>query len=170
MAGAGHVTTARGEVLDIEKLKRDANKRPLTPAEKAAMKDEIKPRKKPRVPINVRGNMPRRGEEAAPVFKKKPNLNEPLPMDTSKSPNKENPEGKTVADLTGIKVEKAKKLNGPVEDIQQHTEGALGDIIQDLETNAPHSREAADVVETERSPDEMEEAATKKRTTRKKSS
>ena len=166
MAGAGHVTTARGQVLDIEKLKRDANKRPLTPAEKVAMKDEIPVRKRPRVPINVRGNMPRAGEERAPEFK--PTPNEPMNPSTKKSPNKTNPEGKTIADLTGIKLEDPKSLKGPVEDPVGHAQGALGDIMQELETKAPHSREAADIVESEKTPDEME-AAAKKRGTRRKS-
>lgn len=162
MAGAGHVTTARGESLDIEDLKRKANKRPMTAAEKAAMKDEIKPRKKPRIPINVRGNMPRRGEEVIPEGKKRPSLNEPLPMDTSMSPNKANPEGKSVADLTGMRLEKPKTLKGKVEDPTAHADGALGDIMQELETNAPHSREAAEVAEKE------EAGETAKKTPRKK--
>lgn len=168
MAGAGHVTTARGDSLDMEDLKRKANKRPLTTAEKAAMKDEIPVKKKPRVPINVRGNMPRSGVEKAPEFKKKPTPNEPLLMDTSKSPGKANPEGLSMSDLTGIKVDKPKKLEGPVEDIQEHADGALGDIMQELETNAPHARDAAEVAETEKTPDEME-AIAKKRPTRRKS-
>lgn len=166
MAGSGHVTTARGEVLDIEDLKRRANKRPLTAAEKAAMKDEIPVRKRPRVPINVRGNMPRAGEEQAPEFK--PTPNEPLPMDTRNSPGKSNPEGKTMAELTGMTLKDAKTLKGPVEDLEDHGQNALGDIMQELETNAPHSRKAADEVEKEKTPDEMEEAA-KKRGSRRKS-
>lgn len=169
MAGAGHVTTARGDALDMEDLKRRANKRPMSPVEKAAMKDEIPVKKKPRIPINVRGNMPRSGEETKPEFKKKPTPTEPMFMDTSLSPNKANPDGKTVADLTGIKIDRPKNLEGPVEDIQEHADSALGDIMQELETNAPHSRAAADAVEREKDLDEIESANAKKRNTRRKS-
>ena len=157
MAAPGHVTTARGEVLDMEELKRKANARPLTAEQKAAMKDEVKPKKRPRKAINVRGNMPARGEEAPPMAEKRKKVAE-APAPEHKEFDK-NPEGKSIADFTGIRIEEAKTLKGKVDDPVAHADGKLTDIMGELEANTPHSRDAADIVDQE----DAEEA---KKTTR----
>lgn len=148
MSAPGHVTTARGEVLDMEELKRKANQKPLSAEQKAAMKDEVKPQKRVRKAINVRGNMPMRGEEKAPVAEKPKAAHAPVAAPEPK-PHDKNPEGKSIADFTGIKVDKPVKLKGKVEDPVAAADDALGDIMGELEQNTPHSRDAADLVEKE---------------------
>lgn len=147
MSAPGHVTTARGEVLDMEELKRKANQKPLSAEQKAAMKDEVKPQKRVRKAINVRGNMPMRGEEKAPVAEKPKAA--PAPVAAAPPVHDKNPEGKSVADFTGITVDKPVRLKGKVEDPIATADNALGDIMDELEQNTPHSRDAADIVEKE---------------------
>ena len=158
MAAPGQVTTARGEVINMDELKRNANKRPMTAEEKAAMKDEVKPRKRPKKAINVRGNMPVKGEAKAPEPKPK---KEPKPAPVEEKEFDKNPDGKTVADYTGIKVDKPVRLKGKVENPVEEADNTLNDIMGELEANTPHSRDAAEVVEKE------EEAEEKKPTRRK---
>ena len=165
MAAPGQVTTARGDVINMDELKRNANKRPLTAEEKAAMKDEVKPRKRPKKAINVRGNMPSRGEAALDHQDRRGHAKmqeETAPVEEEKEFDK-NPEGKSVADFTGIKVDKPTRLKGKVENPVEEADNTLNDIMGELEANTPHSRDAADVVDKE----EADEKKTTRRTTKK---
>ena len=161
MAAPGQVTTARGDVINMDELKRRQTQRPLTAEEKAAMKDEVKPRKRPKKAINVRGNMPKRGEAEAPTSKTK---RAPAPAPVEEKEFDKNPDGKTVADYTGIKVDKPVRLKGKVENPVEEADNTLNDIMGELEANTPHSRDAADVVEKE---EEAEEKKPARRTTKK---
>lgn len=161
MSGPGYVTTARGESLNMDQLIREQTRRPLTDAEKASLKSEIKPTKRPRNPINVRGHMPSSGQEKVPDVQhsaKKPRS----PEHPTRSDSRPGGDVKTIADFTGIKVKKPVRLKEKPENAEKASQEILGDIMDELEANAPHSREAVEQVE-------KEEASENPKATRKKS-
>jgi hypothetical protein len=154
----GYVTTARGEVLNMDALK-DAANLPLAKAKQT--KTEVPKRDyRVRQPINVRGHQPVAGEHqiqdmpdgvAATVARLNP---EEMPVKTSYT---ESGEATSLADVTGVKIKpskeaikRAKKRAGnepvgvPIEDVAG---AALTDILGDLEAANPNAQAAADAEE-----------------------
>lgn len=147
MSGPGYVTTARGEILNMDQLIREQTKRPLTKAERDSLKSEIKPTKRPRTPINVRGHMPLSGAEKAPQVQ--PAAAKAVPEHPTMSSSGSSETDKTLADFTSIKVDKPMRLKEKPESAGQASQEILSDIMKELEANAPHSREAAEQIEKE---------------------
>lgn len=162
----GHVTTARGESLNLDALKDAAN---LPIAKAKQTKTEVPKRDySARKPINVRGFQPGAGEHqvqempegvADTVARLNP---DEKPMKTSFT---EDGEAKSVADVTGIKVKASPEAisrakaraqdNGDVAPEEVAT-AALGDILGDLEKANPNAQAAAEA--------EAEENAAPKKT------
>lgn len=158
----GYVTTARGEVLNMDELRDKAN----LPIAKAKQTKTTVPKRDYRVrkPINIRGFQPGVGEHKIQempedVAKTVSRLNpEEMPVKTSYT---ETGEAESLADVTGVKVkatpeaiQRAKARadgNSAPEDVASD---ALTDILGDLEAANPNAQAAADA----------EEAAPKKRT------
>ena len=151
----GHVTTARGEVINMDALKDAAN----VPIAKAKQKGtEVPKRTYPRKAINIRGNMPAQGEH-------KPNLEavEPARIDPEEIPQRsavsETGEVEKLADITGVKVKpttgaveraKARASNPEAPETPEAVANeALGDILGDLEAANPNAQAAADAEEKE---------------------
>lgn len=151
----GFVTTARGEILNMDQLKTQAT---MPIAEKKQPGREIKRKAEPkRKPLNVRGYLPQVGEAKAPELsdevrtameskKVKPTSS------TIRASFADDGEAKSLADVTGIKVDKPsaatkQKVKAALENEKRPAEAAsetLGDILSELEETNPKAVEAAD--------------------------
>jgi hypothetical protein len=149
----GHVTTARGDILDMDALKNAANM-PIVKAKQT--KTEVPKRVYDRKPVNLRGFQPGQGAhvpalEAGVVQHIEPD-EQPMVISTTASGIVE-----TLADVTGVKVKPTKEAldrakaraaaDGmvPPEDVAV---AALGDILGDLEKANPNAQTAADEADT----------------------
>lgn len=165
----GQVTTARGEVLDMDALK-DAANLPLVKAKQT--KTTVPPRDyKKRQPINVRGFKPAQGEHV-------PNLEAAERIDPEEQPQKsavaESGEVETLADITGVKVKPTKEATARAKarletgvSTDEATTGALSEILSDLETGNPEAIEAAEKAEGEPDVEEVAKTPARGRRTRK---
>jgi hypothetical protein len=176
----GYVTTARGEVINIDELKRSASKA-LNPVVQPGSEIKRKTVSK-RKPLNMRGHVPAQGKAAAPKVpeslarKADEHTNIPNPAIDNrpvKSGYAEDGEARTLADLTGVKVDQREYVKrkggqvqrGPVDQLEQQANEALGDILQDLAEANPN-REVME--EVERREAAAVTKATRKKATRKK--
>ena len=146
----GSVTTARGELLDLDGLKAQATL-PLVKAKqtKTQVKKHVFSKRKP---LNVRGFQPAQGDH---VPHQEPAVVVPdeLPQRSSFS---ESGEVQTSADITGVKVkvtkgaiERAKARAGITEDGEAveaaaASEEALGEILGGLAAANPNAQVAAE--------------------------
>jgi len=147
------LTTARGELLDMDALKAQATL-PLVKAKQTKTQVKKKTFSK-RKPLNVRGFQPAQGEHVP--------VQEPVKIISDKIPHKssfsDTGEALTQADITGVKVkvtkgavERARARAGIMEDgnameAAAASEEALGEILGDLEAANPNAQKVADVEE-----------------------
>jgi hypothetical protein len=149
----GSITTARGELLDLDGLKAQATL-PLVKAKqtKTQVKRKVFSKRKP---LNVRGFQPAQGEHIL--------QQEPVKIVPDEIPQKSSfsntGEAQTAADITGVKVKvtegaisRAKERAGIVDDdgamqAEAVSEEALGEILGGLEAANPNAQSAADAEE-----------------------
>lgn len=146
----GFVTTARGEVLNMDALK-DAANLPLVKAKQT--KTTVPKRTYPRPPINIRGNMPAQGDHK-PELEEIETKTRRIDPETIPQVSAVNDTGvvETSADITGVKVkptagaiERAKERSrgGDVPPPEEVANEALGDILGDLKAANPNAEKAA---------------------------
>ena len=144
MAGPGHVTTARGDSLNIDDLIAKS-KRPIGLKEdKSTIKKKTKPGS--RKQLNVRGFRPAQGEAKPPESEIQ---EQPEQKKVPVSAFNDGKDARSVADMTGIKVEKKATTKKPDKPAAEAASDALGDILGTLEETAPNSVAAAEEVEKE---------------------
>lgn len=122
----GMVTTARGQVINMDALK-EASSRPLS----SPNKHDIKKAKAPKQTkaLNVRGYMPAQGSA------KPPELPEEIKETLAERKKTDSPvtKTKTMADLTGVRVDKPKRIKSRPENPEQASNEVLSEILNDLE-------------------------------------
>lgn len=150
----GHVTTARGEVLNIDELKARAQAKMVKMPASEIKKKKISKRK----PLNVRGYTPISGDAKVPqmpenVKQEIENRERQRVAAVRAQQHKEmassfNSEGqaKSLADITGLKLEvtkeavareKSRRQTGVV--APEASSEALDEILQELSEENPHS-------------------------------
>lgn len=118
----GTVITARGEVLNMDQLIADAYA-PIRKVEHSTVKEQVVPNKVR--PMNVRGYKPSLGEGMK--------VGEPeVKTAVSKPVSKDEP--KSLAEMTGLKIDKPKFAKDKPEDVVASSEEALNDILGELNT------------------------------------
>lgn len=151
MSGSGYVTSARGEVINMDELKNKAN----MPLAKSKQKNStVKPKVKPRKALNVRGHVPAQGEHVmAPMSQEvKQRVEYIESSDGSKtvahdtippaSTTTESGVAETLADVTGIKLSaspeaiKRREAQLANEEISEESSEVLDDILSDLGDNS----------------------------------
>lgn len=150
----GFVTTARGEVLNMDQLKTLATM-PIAEKKQPGRTVEKKTYSK-RQPLNVRGYVPQQGEAKIPELsdevksalssKNKKISSKTIPASYSTTGTAE-----SLADLTGIRVNKPsqatkEKVKQAMENEQRPAEvasEALDEILGDLQQNNPEAMKAA---------------------------
>lgn len=151
----GFVTTARGEILNMDELK---TKSTMPIADKKQPGREVKKQTLPkRQPLNVRGYVPQQGEAKTPEVPEEivaaMNKNKSAPSSkTIRSSFTDTGEAKSLADVTGVKVNKPsqatkEKVKAAMESEQRPSsvsEEALGDILSELGQSNPKASSAAD--------------------------
>ena len=146
MAGKGIITTARGESLNLDDLIAKS-KRPIGVQEQnSTIKKKPDPTK--RKPLNVRGFVPAQGEAKTPKVAEEGLRLDP-PAKAPVSAFKKGEEAKSVADMTGIRVEKKATTKKPDVPAAEAASEALGDILGSLEESVPNAVNAADEAEEE---------------------
>lgn len=133
MSAQGMVTTARGEKLNLDQLIMD-RKKPIGFKE---TKSEIKAKVKTRKPINVRGFVPARGDAPAPIVPDAPEVvAKEIPM-----PRRSFAQGEAsrLADLTGIRMDKAKHLKERTSDPLAAAAAEADAIMKDLTQANPRA-------------------------------
>lgn len=155
MAGPGHVTTARGDSLNIDDLIAKARRPIGLKEEKSTIKKKANPSK--RKQLNVRGFRPAQGESTPPEAATQ---EQPEQKKVPVSAYNDGEEASSLADVTGIKVEKKATTRKPDKPAAEAASDALGDILGTLEGTAPNSVAAAEEVEKE----EAAKPTTRKRT------
>jgi hypothetical protein len=150
----GHVITARGEALNLDQLIESA-KRPLNHKE-AKSEIGVRPTPSARRSLNVRAYVPPQGQSKAPVA---PVVEAPVEPEAPATPSRfrraEDGEAQTLADLTGIRVDKATTLRVAKEgeqgvDRKELAEGALlNNILGRLNQQNPGAAQEAERVERE---------------------
>ena len=154
----GFVTTARGQLLNMDELIAQS-KRPLNFKDK---KSEIKKR-----------DIPNQAAEHAFGFKPETGSAKVISFENAEKVNTEQKvnEGETLAELTGITIDKTKHIK--VKDgatvkkgdgVNYANNEALNDILSDLEQSSPKAQEAA--VKDDNIEEDAEKQAPKTRTRR----
>lgn len=172
--------TARGDVIDMDEMKANAQ-RALHPVVQPGSTIEKKVVSK-RPPLNMRGHMTAQGKAAPTVpegtetAKVDPERINPeaIPPKTSFT---EDGEARSLADMTGIKVNQkeyvermgGKVQRGDVQELENQATEALGDILNDLADSNPnaetmHHLEEGDTVAAK----QANKKITKKRSSKKK--
>jgi len=150
----GFVTTARGEILNMDQLKTQANQPLIKKRERGTtVKKSVPPRK----PINVRGYQPQAGEAQTPevsdeILEAMESRKEKTPSRTIRASFPEDGEAKNLADVTGIRVNKPSaatkaKVKAALDNNQRPAEAstkALDEILGDLEETNPKVVKAAE--------------------------
>lgn len=156
----GFVTSARGEIVNMDDLKRKSSQA-LNPVVQPG--SQVTPKKVRRKPLNMRGHVPAQGKAPVPQVPDKlarkadENTNTPNPLIDNrpvKSGYTEDGEARTVADMTGVKVDQKKyveRMGGkveraPADQLEVQAGEALQDILQDLASATPN-REIMEEVE-----------------------
>lgn len=149
----GFVTTARGDILNMDQLKTQAT---MPIADKKQPGREVKKQTvSKRQPLNVRGYLPQQGEAKAPEISKEilAAMNKNKPVQSSKTIRAsftDTGEATSLADVTGIKVNKPsqatkEKVKAAMESEQRPSsvsEDALGDILSELKQSNPQATSA----------------------------
>lgn len=153
----GMVTTARGEILNIDELKMKATlpiAKEKQPGNKVNKRNVSK-----RKPLNVRGFQPGAGEASVPALSEE--VQATLDAQTKKKSQTirasyaADGEAKTLADITGIRVDKPSeatkaKVKAALESDQRPAEvatEALSEILSGLDDSNPNAVSEADAEE-----------------------
>lgn len=137
MSGKGWVTTARGEALNMDELIMKADR----PIGFKDAKSEVKPKVplSKRIPINVRGYTPAKGEATVPEMPEA--VANVLEARQGKEPRRvviRPGKAETMADLTRIKISKPKFIKeAPENGAQAASEAVLDNILGDLGQDTP---------------------------------
>lgn len=147
MTGKGWVTTARGQALNMDDLKMQAER----PIGFKDAKSEVKPKKLPkRIPINVRGFLPAQGEAKVPEMPEKvAGVIEARKGKKTARVSVRPAQAESLADITRIKVDKAKFIKeAPKDGARAASEDVLANIMDDLNQDAPKLQKAAETEES----------------------
>lgn len=125
----GMVTTARGQVINMDALK-ESSTRPLA----SPNKNDIKKNKhKEAKPLNVRGYMPAQGKATPPELPQEIKDTLEARSRLSERSNSMQKKIQTMADITGVKVDKPKRLRSRPSNPEQASNEVLSEILNDLE-------------------------------------
>lgn len=158
----GYVTTARGEVLDMDGLKMKATL-PIAEAKQPGRTVNKKTVSK-RKPLNVRGFIPARGEAEVPEMPEAIQAAVQGDMTEVKKTKVVHRAGvtaeghSTLAEITGIRADKPSEAtkakikaamdSGAERPAEAASEGALGEILSDLGDSNPNAVKAAESEQT----------------------
>lgn len=130
------ITTARGQVINMDALK-ESSSRPLSSPNKNDIRKTQQ--KKPRA-LNVRGYMPSQGKATPPELPDE--IKETLAARDriAKNPNASQYKTKTMADITGVRIDKPKRHKSKTANPEQASNEVLSEILSDLEGQGTEKR------------------------------
>ena len=158
MTGKGWVTSARGQEINMDDLKMQAE-RPIGFKE---AKSEVKPKAplSKRTPVNIRGFVPAPGEAKVPEMP--PEISGMLEIRKDRKIPVRPSKVQSMADITRIKVSDAKFIKGKSENgARAASEDVLSNIMGDLNQDAPILVKAAE--DDERASKKVSTKKTKKK-------
>lgn len=131
----GYVTTARGEVINMDALKESATS-PLVKQPKSEIQKKKVSRRRP---LNIRGYKPTAGSATVPEMPDE--VREALAHKEGKKPERkatpssfsESGKVESMADITGLKIKEPKHLKEKPKDAAQASSEALGEILTELQ-------------------------------------
>ncbi len=147
MTGKGWVTTARGQTLNMDDLKMQAER----PIGFKDAKSEVKPKTplSKRLPVNIRGYTPAPGESKVPEMPQEVVNVLEARQDKEASRVAVRPgKAETMADVTRVKVNRPKFIKeAPENGAEAAAEDVLANIMDDLTQDAPKVIKAAEADE-----------------------
>ena len=132
----GMVTTARGQIINMDAL-IESSRRPLSSNKKNDIKQNTPKKEKP---LNMRGYIPSQGKATPPELPEE--MKKALAARQENSSKSNNPlyKEQTLADQTGVKIDKPKRLKSKPSNPEQASNEVLSEIMNDLEGQGSEKR------------------------------